>query len=157
MTVIVAPSDGRLEALLEGLGHRSHDRGVARCIAALAALAALAGAVVGERAGSEPAFRHGRALEAAVTARPISFRFPLGCFEATLSSPTSPRAAEVANPAGPCWHYNVYVTAALRRVDGVWRLVLDARGNTCARVPLRPAIRAQLAACDGRAVRSPQP
>jgi hypothetical protein len=71
----------------------------------------------------------------------------LGCLGATLLGGRSALTDGVTNSAGPCWHYGVYVTAVLRRVHGVWRLVLDARSDSCPKVALPPAIRALLAAC----------
>jgi hypothetical protein len=116
-------------------------------IAALAAVAALAGAAVGELAGSETKARHGRGAEAGKLADAAAYRFPLGCLGSTLSSRSSERARGLAKRTNPCWHYGVYVTAVLRRVDGAWRLTLDARSNSCPNVPLPARIRAMLAAC----------
>jgi hypothetical protein len=62
---------------------------VAHCIAALAAVAALAGAVVGELAGSGTMARHRQPAEAGIPAEAAGYRFPLGCLGATLSGRSS--------------------------------------------------------------------
>jgi len=41
----------------------------------------------------------------------------------------------------------VFVTAVLRRVDGVWSLALEATSRSCPQIALPPDVRAQLAVC----------
>jgi hypothetical protein len=74
-----------------------------------------------------------------------AYRFPLGCMGSTLSRQAL--AGAVRSRAGPCWHYGVFVTAILRRADGVWRLALEATSRSCPRLLLPADVRAQLAVC----------
>lgn len=150
MTVSVEPGRHRLERLLRALRHFSRPRSVTLCIAAVAVVAALAGAAVGKLAGSKTNATHGRPAEASMLAEAAVYRFPLGCLGSTLSGRSSLRADGALSRLGPCWHYGVYLTAVLRRVDGVWRLTLDTRGNSCPDVPLPASVRALLAACAKR-------
>jgi hypothetical protein len=159
VTVVVARRRDGLGRPLRALGRGSRGRSVTRWIAALAAVAALAGAAAGVWVGSNTNTRHARAPEAGILAQATSYRFPLGCLGSRLSSPSSPQPGDVTNRIGPCWHYGVYVTAVLRRVHGVWRLTLDARSNSCPHVPIPAKIRALLAACaktDSPALRIPE-
>jgi hypothetical protein len=80
-----------------------------------------------------------------VTAITEAFRFPLGCTGATLTREALAKA--LASRTGPCWHYGVFVTAVVRRVDGVWQLALAARSPSCPDIRLPPAARAALAEC----------
>jgi hypothetical protein len=66
-----------------------------------------------------------------------AYRYPLGCLGASLSATNS----------SACWRYGVYVTAVLRRVDGSWRLALEAVSRSCPIVTLPALVRAQVAAC----------
>ena len=147
VTVIVVGHSDRRPRTLRAAARCSPPRGAARCLAGLAAVALLAGAVVGALAGSGTTPRHGRPAAARTPAQAAAYQFPLGCLGATVSRRSSSRPGEAPTRTGPCWHYGVYVTAVLRRVDGVWRLVLAARSDSCPRVPLPPAIRALLVAC----------
>jgi hypothetical protein len=72
-------------------------------------------------------------------------RFPLSCTGITLT----PREAAGAprSRSGPCWRYGVFVTAILRRVDGVWHPALEATSRSCPQVALPTEVRAQLAVC----------
>lgn len=157
VTVIDERRHHRLERSLQALGYCSRVRTVTGCIAAIAAVAALAGGAVGALAGSGNTAGHSRPAEVGIRADALAYRFPLGCLGGTLSGRSSLRADVKTNRTGPCWHYGVYVTAVLRRVNGAWRLVLAARSSSCPSVALPAAIRALLAACtkaDGAAVRS---
>lgn len=149
MTVIVGPRRDWLERPRRALAHGAPARAVTGRIAVLAALVVVvvAVAVGGELAGSRTRVRHGRPTEAAAITEAAAYRFPLGCLGATLLARSSLPTHVVTTPTGPCWHYGVYVTAVLRRVDGVWHLVLRARSNSCPSAPLPGAIRALLAAC----------
>jgi hypothetical protein len=147
VTVIVAPRRRWFERPLRALGDSSRARGVTSRIAVIGALAAIAGAAGGELAGSKTRARHGRPTKAVALPEAVAYRFPLGCLGATLLGRSSLRADVGANRTGPCWHYGVYVTAVLRRVDGAWRLMLDARSDSCPSVPLPATIRALLAEC----------
>jgi hypothetical protein len=80
-----------------------------------------------------------------VTSITDAFRFPLGCMGATLTGEAYVKA--LASRAGPCWHYGVFVTAVVRRVDGVWQLALAARSPSCPDIGLPPAARAALVEC----------
>jgi hypothetical protein len=80
-----------------------------------------------------------------VTSITDAFRFPLGCMGATLTREAL--ATALASRTGPCWHYGVFVTAVVRREDGVWQLALAARSPSCPDIGLPPAARAALAEC----------
>ena len=96
---------------------------------------------LGDRAEARPP------AAARVVTEAAAYRFPLGCLGATLLRRSSSPAGDATSRAGPCWHYGVYLTVVLRWVDGVWRLMLAARSDSCRRTPLRAAIRALLVAC----------
>jgi hypothetical protein len=144
VTVIAESPRGSLERPLRALGRCRHVRGHAYGIAALAAAAVVAGALVGEQAGSGTRTHQHRPAGTGTLAEAGAYRFPLGCLGATLSGGSH---SYDANRTGPCWHYGVYVTAVLRRVDGTWRLSLEARGRSCPRLRLPAPIRSALAAC----------
>src|ERR1700730_17609649 len=144
VTITVAPRRHLLESLRRALSHLSRARGVTRWLAALAAAAALAGGAVGELAGS--ATRAGD-NPAGFRAEAAAYRFPLGCLGASLSGQASRGSDAATSRTGPCWHYGVYVTAVLRHVRGVWRLMLAARSDSCPNVQLPAAIRGLLVAC----------
>jgi hypothetical protein len=133
-----------------------------RAVAAVSLIAA--GAVLGAvlLAGNHRAVRHSFTQAPAVyisSARPApvmrgvdqivtmseAYRFPLGCMGVTMTARAL--AGALRARSGPCWRYGVFVTAILRRVDGVWRLALEATSHSCPRVPLPAPVRAQLAVC----------
>jgi hypothetical protein len=147
VTIIVAGHSDRRGRTLRAAARCFPTRGATRCLAGLAAVAVLAGAAIGALAGSKTMPGHGRRAAARTPAQAAAYQFPLGCLGATVSRRSSSRPGEAPTRTGPCWHYGVYVTAVLRRVDGVWRLVLAARSDSCPRVPLPAAIRALLVAC----------
>jgi hypothetical protein len=144
VTVLVTRRPHRFERSLRALRHLSLVRAVTRSTAALAVVAAIAGAAVGALTDSSRANPHGHPAPAGILAEAAAYRFPLGCLGATL------RGDALRKRTGPCWHYGVYVTAELRRVHGVWRLMLDARSDACPRVPLPAVIRELLADCPNR-------
>jgi preprotein translocase subunit SecG len=74
-----------------------------------------------------------------------AYRFPLGCMGMTLTRRALAHA--LRSRSGPCWRYGVFVTAILRRSDGVWQLALEATSRSCPRIALPPNIRANLAVC----------
>jgi hypothetical protein len=74
-----------------------------------------------------------------------AYRFPLGCMGVTMTAQAL--AGALRARTGPCWRFGMFVTAILRRVDGVWRLALEATSRSCPRVPLPAPVRAQLAVC----------
>jgi hypothetical protein len=74
-----------------------------------------------------------------------AYRFPLGCMGITLTREAL--AGALRSRTGPCWRYGVFVTAVLRRVDGVWGLALEATSRSCPQIALPPDVRAQLAVC----------
>jgi hypothetical protein len=76
-----------------------------------------------------------------------AYRYALGCLAMRLEGHDQESATASFNRASPCWRYGVYVTAILRRVAGVWRLVLYARSNVCPPRSLPLAVRAQLVGC----------
>jgi hypothetical protein len=80
-----------------------------------------------------------------VTSITEAYRFPLGCMGATLTGEALAKA--LTSRTGPCWHYGVFVTAVVRREDGVWQLALAARSPSCPDIGLPPAARAALAEC----------
>ena len=73
-----------------------------------------------------------------------AYRYPLGCLGITLSADRS----SMLGRHSPCWRYGVYVTAVLRRVNGVWRLVLEATSTKCPDVTLPDIVRSALVACE---------
>jgi hypothetical protein len=72
-----------------------------------------------------------------------AYRYPLGCLGITLSSDRS----SMLGRHSPCWRYGVYVTAVLRQVNGVWRLMLEATSPRCPGVPLPDSVRSDLITC----------
>jgi hypothetical protein len=80
-----------------------------------------------------------------VTSITEAFRFPLGCMSGTLTREAL--ATALASRTGPCWHYGLFVTAVVRRVDGVWQLALAARSPSCPDIGVPPVVRARLAEC----------
>jgi hypothetical protein len=74
-----------------------------------------------------------------------AYRFPLGCMGATITAQAL--TAALRGRTGPCWRYGVFVTAILHRVDGVWRLALEATSRSCPGVALPTLVRAQLVVC----------
>lgn len=74
-----------------------------------------------------------------------AYRFPLSCMGMTLTREAL--AGALRSRTGPCWRYGVFVTATLRRVDGVWQLALEANSRSCPQLALPADVRAQLAVC----------
>jgi hypothetical protein len=74
-----------------------------------------------------------------------AYRFPLGCMAVTPTRQAL--AGALRSRTGPCWRYGVFVTTILRRVDGVWRLALEATSRSCPQIALPADVRAQLAVC----------
>jgi hypothetical protein len=134
-------SGGRRPAILR--------RGPALALFAVAAVLAVVSLPGGHRAVSKlvPRAQPAAPGPAGVAA---ALRYPLGCLSVTLDNRY---ATASLDRASPCWRYGVYVTAILRRVEGVWRLVLYARANRCPPRSLPAAVRAQVAVC-ARAGRS---
>lgn len=147
VTVIAERPRPSLKRSLRALGRGSHIRGLAFGMAALAAVAAVAGAAVGRRSGWGTGTRPDRAVEAAVSNEAGAYRFPLGCLGARLAGGSQAYADDAASRSGPCSYHGVYVTAVLRRVNGVWHLSLEAHAKSCPRMRLPAPIRAVLAAC----------
>lgn len=142
MTLIVEPRHWR-----EWLTRAPVPRVRARvCIPLLAAVATLACMAVGLRADSNPTVQHGRAAGTSRIADAATYRFPLGCLDTMPFTPASPQAAPVSR-AGPCWHYEIYLNAALRHVDRVWPVMPETRSDSCPRVPLQTALPALPAGC----------
>jgi hypothetical protein len=139
----IGASPGRLRALI-----------AVSLIGAMLAAVLIAGGVGGEasRSGrtaganvpiSDPTPRlRGIAQVAEATE---AYRFPLGCMGST--STREALAGALRSRTGPCWRYGVFVTAILRRVDGVWRLALAATSRSCPQIALPADVRAQLAVC----------
>jgi hypothetical protein len=146
VTVIAECSRASLKQSLRALGHGSHIRGLAFAVAALAVMAAVAGAAVGQRSGWGALRPQGRPGEQVVSHEAGAYRFPLGCLGARLAG-GSQAYADAANRTGPCSYPGVYVTAVLRRVNGVWHLSLEGHAKSCPRMRLPAPIRAVLAAC----------
>jgi hypothetical protein len=80
-----------------------------------------------------------------------AYRYPLGCLGITLSADRS----AMLGRRSPCWRYGVYVTAVLRQVDGVWRLMLEATSPRCPAVVLPDIVRSALVACERAAAPAP--
>ena len=74
-----------------------------------------------------------------------AYRFPLGCMAVTPTRQAL--AGALRSRTGPCWRYGVFVTAILRRADGVWRVALEATSRSCPQIVLPADVRAQLAVC----------
>jgi hypothetical protein len=146
VTVIAESPRASLKQSLRALGHGSHIRGLAFGVAALAAVAAVAGAAVGQRSGWGTGRHQGLHAEAVVSHEAGAYRFPLGCLGARLAG-GSQAYADAANRTGACSYPGVYVTAVLRRVNGVWHLSLEGHAKSCPRMRLPAPIRAILAAC----------
>ena len=105
--------------------------------------------------GPRPVGSPAPATEEDTTGAPqiAAYRYPLGCLGITLSSD---RSSMLGAPQ-PVLGYGVYVTAVLRRVNGVWRLALEATSPRCPAVPLRTPSdrRSSVAATAPRRRRSP--
>jgi hypothetical protein len=98
------------------------------------------------------ASRDRRPAVSAAAARPIdagaariaaAYRYPLGCLDITLSADRS----SMLGRHSPCWRYGVYVTAVLRQVNGVWRLMLEATSPRCPAARLPDIVRSALITC----------
>ena len=74
-----------------------------------------------------------------------AYRFPLGCLRITHTREAL--AGAIRRRTDPCWRYGVYVTAILKRVDGTWRLALEASGGSCARNALPALVQDRLSMC----------
>jgi hypothetical protein len=72
-----------------------------------------------------------------------AYRYPLGCLGITLSADRS----SMLGRHSPCWRYGVYVTAVLRQVNGVWRLMLEATSPRCPAIQLPDVVRSALIGC----------
>jgi hypothetical protein len=97
------------------------------------------------RATGDAAAVHGTATSTAgVAGIAAAYRYPLGCLGITLSADRS----SMLGRHSPCWRYGVYVTAVLRRVNGVWRLMLEATSTKCPDVTLPDIVRSALVACE---------
>jgi hypothetical protein len=92
-------------------------------------------------AAAVPATEAGKAGLATVAA---AYRYPLGCLGITISADRS----AMLGRHSPCWRYGVYVTAVLRQVNGVWRLMLKATSPKCPAVPLPEFVRSALITCE---------
>ena len=147
VTVIAECPRASLTRSLRALADGSHIRGLAFGTAALAAVAAVAGAAVGQRSGRGTGTHQDRRAEAVVSYEAGAYRFPLGCLGAPLAGGSQAYADDAAKRTGPCSYHGVYVTAVLRRVNGVWHLSLEAHAKSCPRMRLPARIRAVLAAC----------
>ena len=71
---------------------------------------------------------------------PGLYRFPVGCLYSKVT-------AVERNRTGPCSPHDGYVTAAVRRVGGVWRVTLEPINRSCAPVPVPPLARGKVKAC----------
>ena len=93
--------------------------------------------------GSPAAAPVTEASTAGVAGIAAAYRYPLGCLGITLSADRS----SMLGRHSPCWRYGVYVTAVLRRVNGVWRLMLEATSTKCPAVTLPDIVRSALISC----------
>jgi len=80
-----------------------------------------------------------------------AYRYPLGCLGITLSADRS----SMLGRHSPCWRYGVYVTAVLHRVNGTWRLMLEATSPKCPTVSLPDIVRSALVTCERAAAAAP--
>jgi hypothetical protein len=71
---------------------------------------------------------------------PGLYRFPVGCLYSRVT-------AVERNRKGPCAPHDGYVTAAVRRVGGVWRVTLEPIDRTCLPEPVPPLARGRVSAC----------
>jgi hypothetical protein len=99
-------------------------------------------------AAAVPLTEAGTSRVAAIAA---AYRYPLGCLGITLSATRS----AMLGRRSPCWRYGVYVTAVLRRVNGVWRLKLEATSPRCPAVALPQMVRSALISCERAAAPPP--
>jgi hypothetical protein len=144
VTVTVEPNRWR-EGLRRALVPRLQTRGVARFIATLGAVAGFAGVAVGVRADSNPTVRQGGAADTGMLVD--AAKYQLGCLGTTPSARAYLGADAVTSRTSRCRHDEVYLTAALRHVDRLWRLMLETRSDSCPSAPLLAAVRALLASC----------
>ncbi len=86
-----------------------------------------------------------------------AYRYPLGCLSVSIAVSDPAYARARLDRASPCWRYGAYVTAVFHRVDGAWRVVLNAARYSCPLVSLPVVVQAQLALCpeDGRRSAAP--
>lgn len=106
--------------------------------------ATLAQSAPQDRAGIDPRDELQEAVgPAGMAGVAAAYRYPLGCLGITASADRS----SMLGRHSPCWRYGVYVTAVLRQVNGVWRLVLEATSPKCPAVALPAIIRSALAVC----------
>lgn len=168
-----APSNVRVTVVPGPRAHPVRDRsgsirvtfGLPVLVAAIALVIAAGGVVAlalrtggpvtraGARAGGATAAAGVRATPATIAGLARieeAYRYPLGCLGLTLSADRSSMGQS------PCWRYGVYVTAVLRRVDGVWRLMLEATSPKCPAVVLPNAVRSALISCKRAAAPSPR-
>ena len=132
--IAVASRDGR--PAVRATAARPADAGAA-------ATPATVRAIEGRTAGSPSAVAATEAATAGVARIAAAYRYPLGCLGITLSADRS----SMLGRHSPCWRYGVYVTAVLRQVNGVWRLMLEATSPRCPAVPLPDIVRSALITC----------
>jgi len=101
-------------------------------------------ATEGRTAGNPAAVAATEAATAEVARIAAAYRYPLGCLGITLSADRS----AMLGRHSPCWRYGVYITAVLRQVNGVWRLMLQATSPRCPAVPLPTVVRSALISCE---------
>ena len=166
VTVVPGPRGRRPARPFRAVGSIRHPRSArirarvrARLIIAAIAAVVAAGAIIavapwsGRPAsvdavgagGPRPVGSPAPATEEDTTGAPqiAAYRYPLGCLGITLSADRS----SMLGRHSPCWRYGVYVTAVLRRVNGVWRLALEATSPRCPAVPLPDVVRSALVSC----------
>jgi hypothetical protein len=92
-------------------------------------------------------------VEAAVAREPgpagvaAAYGYPLPCLSVTIAPSDRAYARADYNRASACGRYDGTVTAIFHRVDGEWRIVLDATGYSCPIAALSRAVATELDVC----------
>jgi hypothetical protein len=157
ITIIAAPRGPTLAERFAKLRRVLNVRVLAVAVAIAGVGAAAAGVLAGQRAGGSGTSSDQRAAPLGIAGVEAAYRYPLGCLSVTLTSGGAAYAQARRNRRGPCWRYGVYVTAVLRQIDGVWRLVLEAASPLCPALSLPEAVEAQVAVCEPTRRLGPRP
>lgn len=155
VTVVPGPRGPRSRAVRDRI--RAVRTGVVVIVASIAVVAAAGGGFValaprGGRAARPTAVQPSADTgSAGIDSIAAAYRYPLGCLGITLSADRS----MMLGRHSPCWRYGVYVTAVLRQVNGVWRLMLKATSPSCPAVVLPEIVRSALVTCERSAAPAP--
>jgi hypothetical protein len=158
VTVVPGPRDHEVRDRIARIGAVARARLVVG-LAVAAAVGGVGGIVVGAPQGGRSGAPSGAVIARPSAAGPAgvaaAYRYPLGCLSVTIVASDPAYASARLDRASPCWRYGVYLTAIFHRVDGVWRLALEADSSSCPTVSLPPVVRAQLAVCRRTAAPAP--